>query len=115
MNIEKKEAHNELNLDTLRKLCDSGSIVWSVHALERLQERGITKPDVLNVIHHGRIIEQYPDAFPYPACLTLGASLNEQILHVVCGSNGSLVKIITAYFPDDEKFDASGEKRKEQN
>lgn len=56
---------NELNLDTLRKLCDSGSIVWSVHATERLQERGITKPDVLNVIHHGRIIEQYPDAFPY--------------------------------------------------
>ncbi len=62
MNTEKKEAHNELNLDTLRK-----------------------------------------------------PSLNEQILHVVCGSNGSLVKIITAYFPDDEKFDASGEKRKEQN
>ena len=39
MNTEKKEAHNELNLDTLRKLCDSGSIVWSVHALERFDTR----------------------------------------------------------------------------
>jgi hypothetical protein len=105
----------ELNLDMLRKLCDSGNIAWSVHALERLQERDITKPDVLNSIQHGKIIEQYPDAFPYPACLILGASLNEKIVHVVCGSNGSIVKIITAYFPDDEKFGESGEKRKEQN
>lgn len=105
----------ELNLESLRKLCSSGNIMWSVHAMERLQERGITKPDALNVIHHGRIIEQYPDSFPYPACLILGASLNEQILHVVCGSNGNLVKIITAYFPDNEKFDDSGETRKELN
>ena len=106
---------NELNLDDLRKLCDSGSVAWSVHALERLQERGITKPDVMNAIYHGKIIKQYPDAFPYPACLILGVNANEQIIHVVCGSNGSIVKIITAYIPDDEKFDESGEKRKEQN
>ena len=106
---------NELNLDDLRKLCENGSVAWSVHALERLQERGISKPDVMNAIYRGKIIEQYPDAFPYPACLILGVSVNEQIVHVVCGSNGSIVKIITAYFPDDEKFDESGEKRKEQN
>lgn len=106
---------NELNLDDLRKLCESGSVAWSVHALERLQERGISKPDVMNAICRGKIIEHYPDAFPYPACLILGVSVNEQIVHVVCGSNGSIVKIITAYFPDDEKFGESGEKRKEQN
>ena len=106
---------NELNLDDVRKLCENGSVAWSVHALERLQERGISKSDVMNAIYRGKIIEQYPDAFPYPACLILGVSVNEQIVHVVCGSNGSIVKIITAYFPDDEKFDESGEKRKEQN
>ena len=106
---------NELNLDDLRKLCENGSVAWSVHALERLQERGISKSDVMNAIYRGKIIEQYPDAFPYPACLILGVSVNEQIVHVVCGSNGSIVKIITAYIPDDEKFDESGEKRKEQN
>ena len=106
---------NELYLDDLRKLCENGSVAWSVHALERLQERGISKSDVMNAIYRGKIIEQYPDAFPYPACLILGVSVNEQIVHVVCGSNGSIVKIITAYFPDDEKFDESGEKRKEQN
>ena len=106
---------NELNLETLRKLCDSDNVAWSVHAMERLQERGISKRDILNVFYHGKIIEQYPGAFPYPACLILGSSLNESILHVVCGSNGSLIKIITAYYPDEEKFDESGENRKEQN
>ncbi|MDO4893393.1 MAG: DUF4258 domain-containing protein [Eubacteriales bacterium] len=104
----------ELNLELLRKLYDGGYIVWSVHALERLQERGITKADVLNVLYNGRIIEQYPNAFPYPACLILGTCIKGKLLHVVCGSDGTAIKIITAYFPDNEKFDEKGETRKEK-
>ena len=105
---------NELNLEALQKLCESGKLAWSVHAMERLQERGITTADVINVICHGEIIEQYPDAFPYPACLILGNGLNELIVHVVCGSNGAILKIITAYYPDDETFGKSGKIRKER-
>lgn len=106
---------NEIKLETLRKLCEKGNVIWSVHALERMQEREITKSDVFNAIRNGKIIEEYPKAFPYPACLVLGVNINEQILHVVCGSNGVIVKMITAYYPDENKFDENGEARKENN
>ena len=36
----------ELNLDALRKLCDSGNIKWTKHAARRLQERLIFRDDV---------------------------------------------------------------------
>ena len=64
----------ELNIEALQKLCDDKSVIWSVHALKRLQERGIYRDDVFNAIHTGKIIEQYPDSYPYPACLVLGVS-----------------------------------------
>ncbi len=103
----------KLKIETLQKLCKNSNIVWSVHALERMQEREISKSDVLNVIMNGKIIEDYPKAFPYPACLILGIDSSKRSLHVVCGSKGTIVKIITAYYPNEEKFTQSGETRKE--
>ena len=105
---------SELNLDMLRKLCDSDSVVWSVHAMERLQERGIAKSDILNVILHGKIIEQYPNAFPNPACLISGETLNKTPLHVVIGADGVILTVITAYEPTTEKFENNLETRKEK-
>ena len=106
---------SELNIELLRRLCNEGAIIRSVHAMERLQERGITKSDVYSALTNGKIIEQYPDSFPYPACLVLGLDEKEIKIHVVCGCNGAVIKIITAYYPDEDKFDSSGENRKEKN
>lgn len=91
---------DELNVDLLRKLIIDNSVIWSVHATERMHERGITKADVFEVLNNGRIIEQYPDSFPYPACLVLGINKKDIRIHVVCGCNGSVIKIITAYYPN---------------
>ena len=56
--------------------------------MERIQQRGIEYTDIYNAIEMGKIIEQYPNSYPYPACLVLGLDLNDKILHVVCGRNG---------------------------
>ena len=82
--------------------------------MERIQQRGIEYTDIYNAIEMGKIIEQYPNSYPYPACLVLGLDLNDKILHVVCGCNGEVIRIITAYYPTSDKFDDNGEKRKEQ-
>lgn len=105
---------DELDLVFLQKLCKENKIIWSVHAIERMQERSIRKSDIIQVIYNGNIIEQYPKSFPYPACLILGLTINKENLHVVCGCNGEILKIITAYFPNLEKFDESGMQRKEK-
>lgn len=103
----------ELNIDDLRKICDNKHIVYSVHALERLQERGIFRKDVVNTLATGEIIEQYPDDYPYPSCLVFGMTTKNERLHVVCACNGDTLKIITAYCPTLDKFQSDYKTRKE--
>jgi uncharacterized protein DUF4258 len=41
-------------------------LVYRVHAIERMVERGISDDDVRGVFAEGKEIENYPDDFPYP-------------------------------------------------
>ena len=68
-------------------------------------ERDIQRDDVKNCIQNGEIIEDYPDDFPNPSCLIFGMTLANKILHVVAGSDGTYLYIITAYYPSADKFE----------
>lgn len=94
-----------LDIEILRTLCHNGAVHWSVHASERIQQRGIFRDDIINAIQTGKIIEHYPDAFPYPACLVLGLNVRSIYIHVVCGYDGKAAHIITAYYPTSDKFE----------
>jgi hypothetical protein len=54
----------------------------------------------------GEIIEQYKDDQPYPSCLVLGITAASKHIHVVCGTNGQALWIITVYYPSLEKWTA---------
>ena len=56
--------------------------------------------DVTNALSNGEVIEQYPSDYPFPSCLVLGKTTTGKPLHVVCGSNGTELWLITAYFPN---------------
>jgi len=60
--------------------------------------------DVINCIMNGEIIEDYPTDYPHPSCLIFGYTLTDKIIHVVAGFDGDYLYIITAYFPNTEKF-----------
>lgn len=75
-----------------------------MHAAERFRQRGINIRDVRNAIESGEIIEEYPNDYPYPSCLILGENLRGEKIHVVLSDEGTSSKIITAYFPDEEKW-----------
>ena len=99
---------NELDIKTVRQECAAGNIKWTAHVLERMQERNIEPTDIVNCINNGKIIEQYPEAYPYPACLILGTinsanSLTTHI-HVVVGYGSGSVWVITAYKPDEAEW-----------
>ncbi len=83
---KQRDAIMELNIKLLQRLCST--IRWSVHASERIQQRGIFREDVINAIKTGEIIEHYPDDYPYPSCLVLGMAANGKYLHIVCGCDG---------------------------
>ena len=56
-------------------------------------------------VKNGKIIEYYYDDYPYQSCLILGKDCNNEVLHIVCGVNGSIVYVITAYYPDSIKWE----------
>jgi len=51
---------------------DVSPIIFRVHALQRMFERGVTQEDVRHVLATGETIERYPDDQPYPSRLILG-------------------------------------------
>lgn len=105
---------NELKIEDLRKLYKEHAVMWTSHVSMRLHERKIYREDVENCIMHGEIIEQYPDDYPYPSCLVLGFDTGKQHLHVVIGTNGENLWIISAYRPDLERWEPDFKTRKEK-
>ena len=104
----------ELHLDIIRELCNNRAVQWTAHVLARLQERGIDPSDVKCCIAAGRIIEQYPDDYPFPSCLISGAAADGRALHVVAGAGGGRLWVITAYCPDPAKWSDDFSTRRER-
>jgi len=104
-----------MDIEQLQKLLNvSSNIKWSKHCLERMQERDISIADVKSCLLTGEIIEDYPDDFPHPSCLILGHTKENEILHIVVGSDNNNLFFITAYFPSIDKFEKDFKTRKEQ-
>lgn len=103
-----------ININNIRSYYEKERVIITVHAQERLRQRGIRAKDVKNCIMTGEIIEQYPDDFPYPSCLIFGYSVEEKILHVVASDEGTGSRIVTAYFPDNIKFENDLKTRRER-
>ena len=102
-----------LQIQFLRKLINENKIKWSVHCLERMGERDISRMDVKNCISKGEIIEDYPDDFPHPSCLVFGYTVDNKVLHIVTGTDGEELFIITAYYPNTIKFQSDLKTRRE--
>ena len=69
--------------------------------------------DSLALPEKGTIIEEYENDYPYPSCLVYGISVNNKILHIVCGFNGEELWIITAYYPNRDEWNEDMKTRKE--
>ncbi|MBP5359075.1 MAG: DUF4258 domain-containing protein [Treponema sp.] len=101
-----------ISIETLRRYCKEDTIFITNHARERCRERGITVRDILNAVMTGEIIEDYPDDFPFPTCLLLGKSEKGSIIHLCMSDEGESSKLITAYYPDLEKWENDLKTRK---
>ena len=103
----------EIDIENLRKYSAEDKIFTTNHAAERFRERGISVGDIHNAIDNGEIIEHYPDDYPYPSCLIIGDNLRGEKIHVVLSDEGTASRIITAYFPDADKWSADYKVRRQ--
>jgi len=94
-----------MTIETIRKIVNENPIKWTTHCIEKMGERDISISDVNRCIAQGEIIEDYPDDYPYPSCLICGEADDGRMIHIVAGSDGDTVYIVTAYIPNTVKFE----------
>lgn len=101
-----------MEIEQLRFLCKDETIQMTDHVYKKSRQRNIKFDDIKRCIMYGQIIEDYPNVFPFPSALILECSVGKPI-HVVAGVGDGLLWIITAYFPDEEKWENDYKTRKE--
>lgn len=102
-----------IDIAIIKNLCNSNKLRWTQHVLIRLLQRNISTDDIVHALKTGEIIESYPNDYPYPSCLVLGVTINEQYLHIVCGLGESELWLITAYYPNSTEWESDLKTRKE--
>ena len=88
-------------------------LVFRVHAIQRMFQRGLSEGDVRLVLESGDVIQEYPDDQPYPSRLVLGWSGSRPI-HVVVSENQDdhEVVVITVYEPSPSHWEPDYRTRK---
>ncbi len=95
----------QFDISHLRLCFEKGRVRYSDHALDEMKndEFGrIYDDDVLEALINGEIIEEYPDAFPWPACLVFGTNSAGRPIHAVFGYNTNFDRttVVTVYHPN---------------
>ncbi len=89
-------------------------LVFRVHAVAHMFDRGIIEGEVRETLACGQTIERYPDDTPYPSRLVLGWRAGRPI-HVVVADNAehNEMIVITVYEPDPALWEAGFTRRKQ--
>jgi hypothetical protein len=84
---------------------DDYTIIYRIHALERMFERDVNCQELNKIIKKGELVENYPNNIPYPSKLVLGR-VNNRPVHVVFTVNKEekTAIVVTVYEPDPEKW-----------
>ncbi len=78
---------------------------FSKHAVDQTILRRISVKEIGEAIASGEILEDYPDDKYGPSCLVFGHTKENRPLHIQCSHpSRDLVKIITVYQPDPERW-----------
>ena len=83
------------------------------HARNSIRDDGYEIDEILKSMNNFKIIEQYDDAKPFPACLLL-CKIRGKAIHVVCGlpEHADMLIIITTYIPSDKNWSNYATRRK---
>ncbi len=82
-------------------------LLFRLHAIQRMVERGITVKKVRQVWQTGEVIEDYSASMPEPGRLILGFQ-GDRPIHVVVseGRPADESTVITVYVPDPDKWES---------
>ena len=90
-------------------------IIFRIHAIERMFERGIGVKDIRLALENGETIENYADEAAYPGRLILSRR-GRRALHVVAADNlaGAETIVVTGYRPDPTRWTEDFKQRRDE-
>jgi hypothetical protein len=88
-----------------------GDYQLKLHALQRINKRGILPHEIKETLLDGKIIENYPEDKRGHSCLVWGVTPEGKNLHVVCGISLEMLWIITIYEPDPLEWETPEKRR----
>jgi hypothetical protein len=91
----------------IRECLREGNILWTYHVNMRLGQRFIARDAIIGASASYEIVEEYPEDKYFPSYLLLGRQ--EAVgFHILFGVDvsGHNVRVVTAYYPDPEEWEA---------
>lgn len=93
------------DVNELRAKFLSDAFEFSKHAVDQTLLREISVQEIQEAIESAEVIEDYPNDKYGPSCLLFGMTKDNRPLHIQCTyPTLSIVKVITAYQPDPQKW-----------
>jgi hypothetical protein len=85
----------------------------SEHARDEMKADRLREPELLAATMAGEVVEDYPKAYPCPACLVLSRLAGGEAVHTVWAfdARSSYAVLVTAYRPDPARWSADLRKR----
>jgi len=77
---------------------------FSKHGDQERQNDNLTIAEVEEALLTGNILEQYEDTGRGECCLVAGFTKSGKPIHIICGTRGNWLVIITVYIPCPPKF-----------
>ncbi|MBW4654279.1 MAG: DUF4258 domain-containing protein [Kaiparowitsia implicata GSE-PSE-MK54-09C] len=106
----------EALITEIRRKFAEDQFEFSKHAVDQSILRHIRVQEIREVIANGQIIENYPQDKYGPSCLIFGLTEAKRPIHIQCSyPTRSLIKIITLYEPDLNKWNDNLTQRRPSN
>lgn len=98
-------------IDWIKAKVGAGQYQAKLHALQKMNERGIMPVDIKAALLGCTLVENYPDDKRGHSCLVWGRTNSGRDLHFVCGIGEELLWIVTIYEPGREEWETPGRRR----
>ncbi len=101
------------SIEEIREAFTKG-VLFTPHAVNQMNrpDRLITRHEVIEVILHGEIIEDYPEDVRGHSCLLMALVSTGRVIHVVCAPKRDYLTIISAYIPSPDRWESDFKTRK---
>ena len=98
----------------IQKCVDQRDVKWTYHVNMRMKDRFIPRQFIIDSTRNYEIIEEYPTDKYFPSYLVRSEYQN-QIFHVLFATDvkDDNVRIVTAYWPNPDKWEQDSRKRRQ--